>query len=256
MQRRTIIVTGAARGMGRACALRLASAGDHVVAWDIDARAGEATAEAVREHGGSAEAMSVDCGDTSAAAQAVLDVAERTGRLDGLVHAAGVMRTLPLSELDEAEYDRLMNVNLRGTLFLVKAFAEQVRSRGPIGSIVLFSSVAGRKGRPLAAHYAASKAALISVTQSAAMFYGPEVRVNAVCPGVIATPMMDQIAGERHELLGSAVDDPYPGLVDRLALKRIGEPDDVAKVVEFLLGPLAGYVTGQAINVDGGLEFH
>lgn len=242
--------------MGRACALRQAASGDHVLAWDLDTESAAATAQAARERGGSAESMVLDCGDTEESAKAVLAAAERTGRLDGLVHAAGVMRTLPLSELHEPEYDRLMRVNLRGSLFLAQAFAEQVRARELTGSIVLFSSVAGRKGRPLAAHYAASKAGLISLTQSLAMFYGPEVRVNAVCPGVIATPMMEQIAGERQQLLGSSIDDPYPGLVDQLAMKRIGDPDDVAKVVEFLLGSLAGYVTGQAINVDGGLEFH
>jgi NAD(P)-dependent dehydrogenase (short-subunit alcohol dehydrogenase family) len=146
-----------------------------------------------------------------------------------------------------------MRVNQRGAFFLVRATAGAITGGG---SIVLLSSIAGRKGRPIAAHYAASKAAIISLTQSAAMAYGPAVRCNAICPGVIATAMMRQIGEERHELFGSAVDEPYPGIEETLALKRIGEPDDVAKVAEFLLGPLAEYVTGQAINVDGGLEFH
>jgi NAD(P)-dependent dehydrogenase (short-subunit alcohol dehydrogenase family) len=148
-----------------------------------------------------------------------------------------------------------MRVNQRGTFFIVKAAARSMTAaRG--GAIVLFSSIGGRKGRPLAAPYAASKAAVISIAQSAAMSYGPHVRVNAVAPGMIATPMMRQIAEERHRLLGSSLEDPYPGVEETLPLKRFGTPDDVARVVEFLLGPLSGYVTGQTINVDGGYEYN
>lgn len=256
MAGRTIIVTGAARGIGRACAMRQGGKGDHVVAWDLAADAARAVADAVVAAGGSAEAAALDISDTTAARAAVNEVAERTGSLQGLVHAAGVMRTLPLDDLDEAEWDRVLNINLRATAFLARAAAQAIRDGGQTGSIVLFSSVAGRKGRPLAAHYAASKAGAISLTQSLAMAYGPAVRVNALCPGVIATPMQDQIAVDREQLFGSPANGHYRVLAETLALKRIGEPDDVAKVAEFLLGPLADYVTGQAINVDGGLEFH
>lgn len=255
MSGRTIIVSGAARGIGRACALRQAAEGDHVVAWDLAVDAARAVADEVIAAGGSAESAGIDLADTEAARAAVDDVARRTGSLGGLVHAAGLMRTLPIDKLDEAEWDRVLDVNLRGTMFLTKAVAQTIRDSGQTGAIVLFSSIAGRKGRPLAAHYAASKAGTISLTQSTAMAYGPAVRVNAVCPGVIVTPMMHEIAEDRHAILGSSLDDPYPGLVDTLALKRLGDPDDVAKVVQFLLGPLSDYVTGQSINVDGGLEF-
>jgi NAD(P)-dependent dehydrogenase (short-subunit alcohol dehydrogenase family) len=254
--RRTIIVTGAASGIGRACALRQGAEGDHIVAWDLAGDAARAVADEVIAAGGSAESAALDVADTEAARAMVSEVAARTGSLRGLAHAAGVMRTLPLDDLDESEWDRVLNVNLRGTAFIAKAAAQAIRDSSLTGAIVLFSSVAGRKGRPLAAHYAASKAGTISLTQSMAMAYGPAVRVNAVCPGVIATPMQDQIAVDREELLGRAAGDHYPGLAETLALRRIGESDDVAKVVQFLLGPMSDYVTGQAINVDGGLEFH
>jgi 3-oxoacyl-[acyl-carrier protein] reductase len=252
MSKRLTIVTGAAHGIGRACALRQAALGDALVLWDLDADAVGAVAEEIAAAGGEARAASVDLADTEATAAAVAAAAGE-GRLN-LVHAAGLMRTIPFEEIDEAEFDRVTRVNLRGTFFVVKAVAEAAR-RGDGGAIVLFSSIAGRKGRPLAAHYAATKAATISIGQSAALRFGPEVRVNTVCPGVIRTPMNQQIAEERHELMGSSVEDPYPGLEETLALKRFGEPDDVARVVEFLLGDLSRYVTGQAINVDGGLEF-
>lgn len=256
MAGRTIIVTGAASGIGRACALRQAAGGDHVVAWDLAGDSALAVADEVVAAGGSAESAAVDVADTAAARAKVREVAERTGSLHGLIHAAGVMRTVPFDDLDEAEWDRVLNVNLRATAFLAKAVAQMIRDSDQSGAIVLLSSVAGRKGRPLAAHYAASKAGTISLTQSLAMAYGPVVRVNALCPGVIATPMQDQIAHDREQLLGSSVQDHYTGLAETLALKRIGEADDVAKVAQFLLGPLSDYVTGQAINVDGGLEFH
>jgi NAD(P)-dependent dehydrogenase (short-subunit alcohol dehydrogenase family) len=253
---RTIIVTGGARGIGRACALRQGAEGDHVVVWDIASDAAAAVADEITAAGGSAESAGIDLADTGAARAAVADVQRRTGSLVGLANAAGLMRTLPFDELDEVEWDRVLNVNLRGAVFLTQAVARTIRDGGRSGSIVLFSSVAGRKGRPLAVHYAASKAGTISVAQSAAMAYGPAVRVNAVCPGVIETPMQDQIAQEREELLGSSSEEHYRTLAETFALKRIGEPDDVADVVQFLLGPGSGYVSGQAINVDGGLEFN
>lgn len=253
MSERLTIVTGAGRGIGRACALRQAAAGDSLVLWDVDAEAVVDLADEITAAGGDARAAVVDLADTAAVATAVAEVAGE-GELN-LVNAAGLMRTIPFEEIDEAEFDRVTRVNLRGAFFVVKAVAEAAR-RADGGAIVLFSSVAGRKGRPLAAHYAATKAATISITQSAALRFGPEVRVNAVSPGIIHTPMNRQIAEERHELTGSSVDDPYPGLEETLALKRFGDPDDVARVVEFLLGGLARYVTGQTINVDGGLEFH
>jgi NAD(P)-dependent dehydrogenase (short-subunit alcohol dehydrogenase family) len=253
MSKPLTVITGAARGIGRACALRQAANGDSVVLWDLDQAALDAVAAEIGATGGEARVSAVDLADTTATAAAVDELAGE-GRLN-LVNAAGLMRTIPYEEIDEAEFDRLTSVNLRGAFFIVKAVAQAAR-RGDGGAIVLFSSVAGRKGRPMAAHYAASKAATISITQSAALRFGPEVRVNAVCPGVIDTPMNRQIAEERHQLVGSSVEDPYPGLEDTLALKRFGEPDDVARVVEFLLGDLSRYVTGQAINVDGGLEFN
>lgn len=245
-----IVVAGGGRGIGRATALRQARAGDYVYVWDVDGDAAAAVAEEIVDLGGEAEPGIVDVADTVRVRRAIADARARSGRLDGLVHAAGVTRTLPLADIDEDEFDRVMRINLRGAFFMTKAAADAIGEDG--GSIVLFSSCSGRLPRPLSAHYAASKAALINFTGSSALAYGPRVRVNAVCPGVIATEMTQQIARERREL---HLDDHYPGLAETLALKRLGEPDDVAMVVEFLLGPLSRYVTGQAINVDGGMVF-
>lgn len=250
--KRLTVVTGGGHGIGRACALRQAAAGDEVAVWDRDGGAAEAVATEVGVAGGRASWRELDVADTAAVRAAVAELAARRPPT-GLAHAAGVMKTLPFAEVDEAEFDRQLDVNLRGSFFLVQAAAAAMAAGG--GAIVLFSSISGRKGRPLAAPYAASKAAIVSLTQSAALACGPAVRVNAVSPGVISTAMMRQIASERHEILGNDLDDPYPGLEQTLALKRFGVPDDVAAVVEFLLGSSSGYVTGQTINVDGGLEF-
>jgi NAD(P)-dependent dehydrogenase (short-subunit alcohol dehydrogenase family) len=198
-------------------------------------------------------AHSIDVADIAAVHSAVATLASEPP-VAGLVHAAGVMRTVPFDEVREADYQRLMDVNLKGTFFVIQAVAGAMRERDG-GAVVLFASISGRKGRPLAAPYAASKAAVISLTQSAALAYGPSVRINAVSPGVIETSMIEQIARERNGLLGTELDDPYPGLAETLALKRLGRPEDVAGVVEFLLGPGSSYVSGQTINVDGGLEF-
>lgn len=245
-----IVVTGAGRGIGRACALSQARAGGHIHVWDIDAAAATEVANEITAAGGSAEAAGIDVADTSAVREAMTRAGSSAGRLDGFVHAAATVRTLPLRDIDEAEYDRLMQINLRGAFFAAKAAADVMGAEG--GSIVLFSSCSGRMPRPLSAHYAASKAAIINFTGSCALAYGPTVRVNAVCPGVIETDMTLQIQRERRDL---EMDDRYPELIESLALKRLGAPDDVAPVVDFLLGPASRYVTGQAINVDGGMVF-
>jgi len=252
MTRPATIVTGGGSGIGRACALRQAAAGERVLVWDRDGEAAAVVAAEIEAANGDAAAMPIDVADTAAVRSAVTNAAAEG--LAGLVHAAGVMKTVPFEQVDEEDYQRLMDVNLKSAFFLVQAAAAAMREAGG-GAAVLFASISGRKGRPLAAPYAASKAAVISLTQSAALAYGPSVRVNAVSPGVIETPMKVQIARERHELLGTELDDPYPGLAETLALKRLGLPEEVASVVGFLLGSDAAYVSGQTINVDGGLEF-
>jgi NAD(P)-dependent dehydrogenase (short-subunit alcohol dehydrogenase family) len=176
------------------------------------------------------------------------------GRVDGLVNAAGVMQTAALLDITPDGYDRIFDVNMRGAFFVMQAAAAAM-VRGGGGSIVNFSSTAGRGLRPLASHYAAGKAGIINVTRSAAVALAPEgVRVNAVVPGLIETPMIAAIREQRHQVAGTPPDEVQRRWIQTIPMGRIGEPREVAEVVVFLLSDAASYVTGEAIGVNGGTD--
>lgn len=249
---RCAVVTGAGSGIGRAIALVLSAGGTPVAALDIDAGAARRTADAIRGAGGRAVGLQADVRDTDAI-EAVLDRIElELGPLGTLSACAGVVRTLPLAATTPADWDAIQDVNARGTFFWVQAVGR--RLHGPGGAIVAVSSISGRGGRPLQTAYAASKAAVISIVRSAALAFAPSVRVNAVCPGIIDTPMWASIDRDRAALEGLSPGDAMRAFVERVPLARAGTPDDVAGVVRFLLSRDGGYVTGQAVNVCGGLE--
>jgi len=248
----TAIVTGAAGGMGGRCAERLLEAGAFVVAHDLNE-------EQLRETSAhwAAEAHRLEFGDLCdpTVVNALFSAAATSpGTLGALIHAAGIMETRPFLELDDATWKRMIDVNLNASFSLVRsAGVAMTETLG--GSIVLFSSAAGRSGRPAAAHYAASKAALLSLTKSAAYALAPNVRVNAICPGVVLTTMWDGIVRERDSTYGNGAGDAYLGeVLARSCLHRAGGCDEIADVVLFLASNASSYVTGQALNVDGGLE--
>jgi len=251
-----VLITGAASGMGRACAVRLAGADQHLVLWDRDPDGLETTAKQVRAAGGSAETLVIDVTDVDRMTGAVLELPPRLGHVDGLVHAAGIDAQAPFLDVTEEEYDRIMAIDLRAAFFIVQATGRAMSASG--GSIVLFSSVVARSAAPVWAVYAMAKAGIISLTWSAATALGPNIRVNAVCPGLIETPMMARVIAKKVELGEISHDRTHPEQVfeeelKRTPLNRIASGDDVASVVSFLLHDDAGYVTGQTLNVDGGL---
>ena len=251
---RTALITGAAGGLGSACAAVLAEAGARLALNDVDADRLAAQARVLRDAGAEAIPVAADLSSPEAGRRLVDQTVADLGRLDILVACAGIMQTKPLLDLSEADWRRMIDVNLSGVFWLVQAAGVAMLESGG-GAMVLFSSVAGRSGRPLAAHYSVAKTGLLSLTKSAAMALAPSIRVNAVCPGYFPTPMWDDIMAERERLLGAAAGRAHmERTIDATLLKRPGDPREIANAVLFLVSDAASYVTGQALNVDGGME--
>ena len=263
------IVTGSGQGIGKGIALRLANEGAHVVIAEYKAENAHAVANEISKMGPRALAYPVDIGDTDQINQMVKDVVREFGKLDILVNNAGVLETLPLFDLTPEKWDWLQRVNQRGVFFCLRAAAlqmvaqipEDVKAAGKAdrsyGKIVNLSSVAGRKGRPYAAHYSAAKWAVISITQSAAGYLAPyNINVNAICPGVVPTPMWDDIDKTQAQRFGLQQGEWIQNTVDKVPLKRAAKPDDIGAAVAFLCSEDADYITGQALNVDGGMEMN
>ncbi|HEY1989067.1 MAG TPA: SDR family NAD(P)-dependent oxidoreductase [Acidimicrobiales bacterium] len=232
------LVTGAASGIGRATCLRLQAEGARVAVLDIDA---DAAAAVAAELGGSPVVVADVC-DSEAMAAAVPLVAEQLGGLTILVNNAGVGNVKPMHRYSDREYDRIVNVSMKGTFNGVRA-AAPVMLEGGRGSIVNMASISGMRPTRGEAPYAASKAAVIALTQSAALEYGPTLRVNCVSPGLIETPLTAPLMGD--EKVRAGFDRTTP-------LGRVGTAEEVASVIAFLCSDMAAYVTGINIPVDGG----
>jgi NAD(P)-dependent dehydrogenase (short-subunit alcohol dehydrogenase family) len=250
------IITGAGGGIGLAVAERLAGAGQAVGLLDLDTARTEPTAARVRESGGAAWAGAVDVRDGDSIEAALDGATAALGPITGLVTAAGVIAKAPYLELTTEAWERTLGVNLTGTWLVMQRVARRMVAGGQAGAFVAISSVAGRGPRATAVDYAASKAGVISVVRSSAQaLAGDGIRVNAVCPGVVDTPMTDAIHEQTSRELGITREESVARMVAAIPLGRIETTDDVAAAVEYLLSDGAGYVTGQALNVCGGLEF-
>lgn len=251
---KTVLLTGAAGGLGRACALAYAEAGARLALTDLPGEKLDQTVDLSREAGAAeVQAIPVDMADNAAVRDMIRQVHEAMG-LDVMVCCAGIMQTIGLLDLTEAQWRNMIDINLNAVFSCVQE-AGRIMTEGEGGSMLLFSSVAGRSGRPMAAHYASAKTALLSLTKSAAMALAPKVRVNAVCPGLFLTPMWDGIIKDRNERLGGDSGKEYMNqLKSVMALQRDGDPRELANAVLFLTSDAASYITGQALNVDGGLE--
>lgn len=263
------VVTGAAQGLGKAVALRLASEGADVAAVDMKEDLVRQTAEEIRAMGRQALGCVANLLHLDEIGPMIERIIAELGRVDILVNAAGVLQAKAFVDVTPDEWDFILGVNQRGLVFLIQAVAkrmiEQVppevkaagRSEKSYGKIVNFSSISGRRGRAFQVHYAASKAAVISITQSAALALAPyNINVNAVAPGVIPTAMWEKNERERCQILGTKPGEYLREFVEKIPLKRPGTPADVAGAVCFLCSSDADYITGQTLNVDGGTEMN
>jgi NAD(P)-dependent dehydrogenase (short-subunit alcohol dehydrogenase family) len=239
---RTAVVTGGGSGIGRATCRRMTEEGARVAVFDVDAPSAEQVAE---EIGG--VAFGVDVGDPDAMTAAVDAAASELGGLSIIYNNAGTSAFNRLHELDVSEWDRVLRVNLTGVWAGIRAAVPHIRAAGG-GSIVSTASISGTRPAAGEGPYSASKAAVAALTASAALEYGPTIRVNAVSPGMIRTTM----TAPWFEYMP----DQEERFVTGTPVGRVGEPEDIADVVVFLCSDLARFVTGQNIVVDGGLTLH
>ncbi|MCB1336371.1 MAG: L-iditol 2-dehydrogenase [Maritimibacter sp.] len=243
------LVTGGARGIGRAICEAYVAEGAKVAVADRLAHEAEETAAGL---GQDAMAVTLDVTDLASIAAAVAAVEAKWGGIDVLVNNAGVFGMQTIEEITRAEYDRQYNVNVAGVIFTTQAVVPGMKRRGG-GAIINFSSQAGRRGEPNIVLYCSTKAAVISITQSLALELAKDnIRVNAIAPGVIDTPMWDVVDG-----LFAKYEHKEPGQKKRevgaaVPLGHMGRPEDIAGPCVFLASDDAGYVTAQTLNVDGG----
>jgi NAD(P)-dependent dehydrogenase (short-subunit alcohol dehydrogenase family) len=244
------LVTGGGSGIGQAACKAFAQAGAQVMVVDINGPAAEATAEAVRALGASAQAATADVSNSAEVQGYVAATMKAFGRIDAFFNNAGIEGQIsPIAEYDEANWDRVIATNLKGT-FLGLRHVLPVMIAQQSGSIVNSASVAGTVGAPGMAAYAASKHAIIGLTRTAAGEVGRQgVRVNAICPGPIQTRMMQSLAEKLNPAEPVAV---VRANTARNPMGRYGEPDEVARVVVFLASDEAAYVNGAAWLIDGG----
>jgi 3-oxoacyl-[acyl-carrier protein] reductase len=243
LQEKVALVTGASRGIGRAIALELARQGAKVA---VNYAGSEAKAyevvEEIKKMGKEAVAIQADVSSAEAVERMVKTVLEQFGRIDILVNNAGITRDNLLMRMKEEEWDQVINTNLKGVFHCIKAVTRPMMKQR-YGRIVNIASIVGVSGNPGQANYVAAKAGVIGLTKTAAReLASRNITVNAVAPGFITTDMT-----------GSLSDELKAEMLKQIPLARFGEPEDVAKVVAFLVSDAASYMTGQTLHVDGGM---
>ena len=236
------LVTGAAQGIGRAIAFLLARNGADMIVSDINLEKAEETAKEIEETGQRAMAIKVDVAHSEEVERMVQTILERFGHIDILVNNAGIARDKLILRMTEEDWDAVLNVNLKGTFNCTKAVVRHM-SKQRSGKIVSIASVVGEMGNVGQANYSASKAGVIGFTKTIAREFAQRgININAIAPGYIETPMTDVLPEKARE-----------GLRQLIPMNRLGRPEDVAEAVLFLVSETSSYITGQVLNVNGGI---
>ncbi|MCW2307563.1 SDR family NAD(P)-dependent oxidoreductase [Rhodobium gokarnense] len=244
----TVLITGCSRGIGRAIAERFAAEGYHVIANDLDRQAGDLASlkAAIEAAGGRCDTLFADVSDPASVEALVSNALKLSPRIDVLVNNAGVLSVFNVEDIAPDEWDRIFDVNAKGTFLVTKALLAHFRANGK-GRIVNIASVGGKRGAPGQAHYCASKAAVIRFSQILAQEVAPDgITVNSVCPGIIDTDMGRNNYPDEASL---------QAVKDKTALGRLGYPEDVVGAAAFFASDDAAFITGQALNVCGGILF-
>jgi len=242
------IVTGAARGIGRASAIAFANEGARVAVVDLDSEGGAETVALIAANGNEASFSHVDVTDEARVAEMLNDTADRWGRIDILFNNAGIVMVKPLEEMTEAEWDRVMAVNLKAAFFAIKHVLPHMR-RGGGGAILNTGSIASITGQLQTPVYSASKGAIALLTKSLAMDYGRDnIRVNCICPGITDTPMLRE-----HMGYGAEGEARIRARLARVPTGEILKPEDVARAAVYLVSDDSAGITGVLHVVDGGL---
>jgi len=242
LEGKVALVTGAAQGIGKAIAHLLAKNGADVVVSDINLEKAQETSDAIQKMGRKSLALKVNVVDLSEVERMVETILGQFGRIDILVNNAGITRDRLILRMTEEDWDAVLDVNLKGTFHCTKAVIRHMAKQRS-GKIVNIASVSGEMGNPGQANYSASKAGVIGFTKTIAReFAARGINVNAIAPGFIQTAMTDAIPEKSKETL-----------IQMIPMERLGQPEDVAEAVLFLVSERSSYITGQVLNVNGGI---
>lgn len=249
LEGKVAVVTGGARGIGLAIARGLADEGARVCIADID----KVAREAARELGRESFSCRLDVTRLDSIDAMIAEVKQRAGRIDILVNNAAIFDMAPIGEITESSFDNIFAVNVKGLLFTLQAVAREMIAAGRGGKIINIASQAGRRGEPLVAVYCASKAAVISITQSAGLaLIKHGINVNGIAPGVVDTPMWEVVDAQFAKFEGRPIGEKKRLVGEAVPFGRMGKPEDHVGAVVFLASADSDYVVAQTLNVDGG----
>lgn len=250
---KVVIVTGAARGLGRSIALRLVKEDFRVAIADIDYKSAISVVNEIQT-GKEVFPVKVDVSKPDEIENMIEKVIERFGRLDIMISNAGICHACLIEDITEAKWDKTMDINTKGVFFCARAAAKQMIKQGEGGKIINASSIAGRQGYAYISHYCASKFAVVGLTQSLALELAPyKITVNAYCPGIADTPLWKDLDKEYAKIKNIPIGQQFKELVEGIPLGRVQKPEDISNLVSFLCSKKSNYITGQSIISDGGL---